>query len=168
MPEPYELLDEATAAPDASSFLRQFNASLELFADRSITGDVIFERSPLDFVAYLAALAALDRPTLPRQRFAELTERADAALRQIDLLAVIPLDRHLELHLDEEEDENLRRQMDVELLDLVEHATHAVPVVEIAGPRPARQQELSRAYLSRPNLEATRTAPDQWPFHVKR
>lgn len=143
--EPYVFLDPATGGADVSSFLRQLFVSIELFRDSTVDGDAIFERSPLDFVAYLAALATLGRPALSRSELAEVFDRAATALRYIDMLAVLPLDRHLQLHLDDE-DEDLRGAMDCELLDLLADVECELPVVEIAGSREFRRIQLTAAY----------------------
>src|SRR6185369_16723424 len=59
-PEPYDVLsedygEEFAAEPCAEDFLRQLEFNLERLKQRATEVNVIFERCPLDFLAYLNA-----------------------------------------------------------------------------------------------------------------
>ncbi|MDR5699309.1 hypothetical protein [Agromyces aerolatus] len=143
--EPHEFLERGADA-EPSSFVRQFSVSTELVADATLGGDVIFERSPLDFVAYLTSLGSLGRPSPAPSTLEMMVVRAGAALREIDLLVVVVLDRYVHLALDEDEDAELRTEMNDHLLDLLSDVPGDVTVLEIAGPRERRTQQLNDAY----------------------
>ncbi|RYJ00135.1 MAG: hypothetical protein EON52_24330, partial [Actinomycetales bacterium] len=133
--DPYELLEESTAGSDAGSFVAQ----LELAADRLLPAPpgawVIAERGPLDFLAYLDALAVLDRPTCSVRTRERLEVLAAAAMQHVDLLVVLPLDAGAGIVVPDDEDPALRSAMDDRLLELVEDPALTGParVVELGG-----------------------------------
>ncbi|HEX7829125.1 MAG TPA: hypothetical protein VF787_05690, partial [Thermoanaerobaculia bacterium] len=135
-PEPYEWLDEP-AEPDAESFYRQLELSVERLRRYPPGARVIAERSPVDFLAYLLALDDLHRSGRDCALIASATELAAEGIQQLDLLIVLPLDDGIELA--ESEDLELREAMNERLLDLITTDpyalfTQATPrVVEIEG-----------------------------------
>ncbi|HEX2061204.1 MAG TPA: hypothetical protein VHK90_10720, partial [Thermoanaerobaculia bacterium] len=61
-PEPYEWLDDALAAePSADDFYRQLEISVDRLRGHPRGANVIAERSPVDFLAYLLALVDCGR-----------------------------------------------------------------------------------------------------------
>ena len=58
LPDPFELLDEAAEA-DAAAFVAQLRLSAARLTRLAPGDDVIAERGPLDFLAYLDALDVL-------------------------------------------------------------------------------------------------------------
>src|SRR5262245_55639634 len=62
-PEPYAVMvedygEEFSAEPCVEDFLRQLEFNLERLGHHAAGGKVIYERCPLDFLAYLSALDA--------------------------------------------------------------------------------------------------------------
>ncbi|WP_243075406.1 AAA family ATPase [Microbacterium sp. SS28] len=145
LPDPFDLIDEAWDGPSAAMFAAQ----LRVAADRLVSGefgpDLIAERGPLDFLAYLVAL----REKTGAGMSSELLERSAIitaeALRHVDLLVVLPLTTSERFWVDADEDLELRDTMNDILLDLIEDpdliGTHA-EVVEIAGTRSERSSLL--------------------------
>ena len=81
---------------------------------------MVAERGPVDFLAYLAALADLGR----RSAGPDLTDRLRGltaeAMAHVDLLVVIPLESPDLIRVPDDEDPELRAAMDAHLLDLCE------------------------------------------------
>jgi hypothetical protein len=147
MPDPFELIDERFDQPSPAMFLRQLRIAAERL-ERADAADVIAERSPLDFLAYLAALDQLGRATAS----AEVLERARAltasTLHHVDLLVVLPLTAGGGIRVGADEDLELREAMDAALLELVDDADLILAqtrVVEITGDREARLVALESA-----------------------
>ncbi len=144
LPDPFELIDEAWDAPGAAMFARQLRISADRLA-RDEHSDVIAERSPLDFLAYLMALdewtgAGVSREVLDRSR----AMTADA-LRAVDVLIVLPLSTSNPIDVGAEEFPELRLAMNDELLDLVDDTDLIGPgvhLVEITGDRQQRVAQL--------------------------
>lgn len=144
--EPFEYLDETDASPDALGFLRQLRVSERLLAEYPRSADLIAERSPLDFVAYLLALDELGRSRLSPESIASAIALAERTLGEIDLLAVLPLERRPEFRVGEDEDVPLREEMDRQLLDIVEEYATDLNVIEITGSRDQRRRILADEY----------------------
>lgn len=138
-PEPYEWLDDAAAEPGVDEFLQQFEISIERIGSHSKDANVIFERSPLDFIAYIEALYDLGRAGRDCALLDSMGERAADALAQLDVLVILPLDGRIDIH--ESEDLELREAMDERLLQLVASDPYALltrerpRVLEIRGTR---------------------------------
>lgn len=116
VPEPYEgLLEEGEDfldhyAPEA--FIRQLEHQVKGLS-RCLPGDrVVFDRSPLDFLAYLAAM---DGSAGWSAISVEVLELATSGLRRVDLVLWLPL-RETRAELS---GRSLRRSMDDRLRDLV-------------------------------------------------
>ena len=147
MPDPFELLDEQFDQPSAGMLLRQ----LRVCADRlEQTGppDVIAERSPLDFLAYLLSLGELDRATASDEVLERACELTASALRHVDLLVLLPLNARDRIWIADDEDPDLREATDAALLDLIDDAD-LIPgttcVLEITGDRATRLAALEAA-----------------------
>ncbi|GAA5203357.1 hypothetical protein [Microbacterium jejuense] len=138
--DPFDLLDEAWDAPGAGSFAAQLRIAADRLVADDLGDDVIAERGPLDFLAYLLALGDLTGDSVSH----ELRERAMAltaeALRTVDLLVVLPLDERHPLVHDFDEHAELRDAMNGVLLDLIEDPdlVGELRVIELAGDRAAR------------------------------
>lgn len=147
-PEPYVWLEGLPEEPAADDFFEQLQLSVERLKTYRPGDRVIAERSPLDFVAYLAALVELRRGGRPADVLASAIEIAGDGLAHLDLLVVLPLEPRLAA-VAEDEDPELREAMNDCLLDLV--ATDrfgllgGLTVVEIEGARRDRLDALMRA-----------------------
>jgi hypothetical protein len=130
--EPYILLEEEGYDFEHPPSLEDYKAQLgrSLLALRSPGTRVVFDRTPLDFLAYLAAYE-LDIETETD------TSALRAALESLDLLVVVPITDEAERVLPAAELFQLRRAVNEILLELVYHdplqVCGDVPVVELAG-----------------------------------
>lgn len=135
LPDPFESLDESWDAPSAGMFAAQLRIAADRLTARDGGDHVIAERGPLDFLAYLLALAELtghpDDAFLDRAR--ELT--ADA-MRHVELLVFLPLTDADAIEAGADEYPELRQTMnDVlrELVDDPELVDADLAVLELTG-----------------------------------
>lgn len=143
--DPFEDLDLDDPSSEASfaAQLRLTAARLEATADAS---DVIAERGPLDFLAYLTALDRLGRSG--GSLLARATQIVERSLATVDLVAVVPLDAARPIRVPAEEDPELREAMDdvlLELLDDLEQDGAVRRSLVITGDPVRRLQALSDA-----------------------
>jgi predicted ATPase len=123
-PEPYVVLvedygEEFSAEPCVEDFLRQLEFNLERLDQHYAHKNVIYERCPLDFLAYLNALDANVRETLRK--------RISGAMQHLDLIVYLPLDDSF----GDDEFPKLRRAVDRQLSEILTSAN--VLVVEATG-----------------------------------
>jgi hypothetical protein len=140
-PEPYEALHELlgesfAAEPGADDFLRQLEYQVERLRQYRQGDRVIFERSPLDFVAYLMALTDLRRETADERITEAAIGMAKKAATWLDAIVFLRAGDVEEGSLDEEEDLILRRAVDVRLEDILMDDELRI----FDGPRPAIQE----------------------------
>ena len=91
LPDPFELIDESWDLPG----VEMFTAQLRLSADRLLAHEggenVIAERGPIDFLAYLLAAAELAGGQLPPTLQSRAIAMTASALDDVDLLVVLPI-----------------------------------------------------------------------------
>ncbi|WP_025158676.1 AAA family ATPase [Leifsonia aquatica] len=120
LPDPFELVDEAWGSPSPALFAAQLRLAADRLDPGHDAGDVIAERGPLDFLAYLIALGETtgvsSAPAL-LERSAEITA---AAMQHVDLLVLLPLTAADPIDVGDDEDPELRTAMNDVLLELVD------------------------------------------------
>ena len=136
-PEPYAVLvedygEEFSAEPCVEDFLRQLEFSLERLDQHAAGEDVIYERCPVDFVAYLSVL---DPSSIEMLR-----ERVSEAMRQLDLIVYLPIEN------DNGEYPRLRKAVDRQLSELLTAAN--VTVIEATGTTAQRIKAIENARRS--------------------
>jgi hypothetical protein len=142
--EPYDLLEEAghrfSDPPRNDDFIAlvEYSASLYL---RNTTADIVFDRSPADYLAYLAAgYANSIRPD-------HLAVTADA-LATVDLVILVPIERpDCVVGADAPK---LRRRVDGILREmLIDHAWPFSPsTIEVTGSSTQRAEQVLTALTS--------------------
>jgi hypothetical protein len=136
LPDPFDLLDETWDGPSAASFAAQLRLSADRLDSFDATENVIAERGPIDFLAYLLALESVTGESISRDVLLRSTQITRAALSHVDLLVVLPLTSADAIDVGADENLELRDTMDEMLLDLIDDSDlvgrHA-NVVEIAG-----------------------------------
>ena len=138
-PEPYQTLvedygEEFSAEPCEEDFLRQLEFNLERLGQHAAGENVIYERCPLDFVAYLNALDANVSETLQ--------QRMSDAMQRLDVIVYLPLDDAF----GDEEFPKLRRAVDRKLRELLDSAN--VAVVEATGSTRQRLRTVENALIN--------------------
>lgn len=125
---------------------QQLEICVERLSAHAPGSNVIAERSPLDFLAYLEALRTLGREDTSRMLDAA-RELVSRGMEHVDLLVVLPLNEDIEAP--EDEDPDLREAMDSCLLEMLDGASHEITggahVTEIAGTRRERLAALEAA-----------------------
>jgi hypothetical protein len=149
-PEPYHALSEAGAAfadpPTEDDYLEQLEHSTGRIEERAGEANVVFDRCPLDFVAYLQVLAVRAGEDFD---FDDHREEVASALEGLDLIVFIPAtDRSFDG--DDIAYPKLRKAVDRRLqailledeLSLFEAGKPRI--VELSGPTEARLRDLSQ------------------------
>lgn len=145
--EPYYLLEEEGYESEYPPSTKDYRAQLtrSLLALRSPTEGVVFDRTPLDFLAYLCAQGvdfegAADHASLR------------SALTSLDLLVITPITPETEQILPTAEMLRLREAMNGALLDLLYgdplQLWGDVPVLELNGPLDQRLEAVLAALPS--------------------
>ena len=150
LPDTFEDAEDAADVPSAALFAAQ----LRIAADRLITDDaptLIAERGPLDFLAYLVALAELSGTDLDERVRERATALVTAAMQSVDVLIVLPLSARDDIPLPSDEYPELREAMNDALLDLIDDVdlVEHVRIAEIAG-SPEERLDAMEAFLRRP------------------
>lgn len=94
-PEAYEALQEVygevfAAEPTADDFYRQLEYQVERLRQYAVGDRVIFERSPVDYLAYLLALGDLDRDTADARLAERALEVAQGSIALLDVILFLP------------------------------------------------------------------------------
>jgi len=137
--EPYYLLEEEgyefEFPPSREDYRALLACSVRSLTAPPVRRRMIFDRTPLDYLAYLAATGAdpsAEAGTAPLQ----------PAFGSLDLLVITPITPQTEQLLPPAEMPRLRSQMNDALLELVYddplHAWGDIPVLELSGPPDGR------------------------------
>jgi len=141
LPDPFEYLDEERDAPSAAMFAKQLRISADRLTRGEPADNVIAERGPLDFLAYVLALDSWAGMGVSRELLDRSAVITADALREVDLLVVLPLSTSNPIEVGSEEYPGLRLAMNDELLELIDGADligSDTRVVEITGDRAQR------------------------------
>lgn len=135
--EPYHLLEEDgyehADPPTVEDFQAQLARSIE--ALDAAGPDVLFDRCPLDGVAYLQAM----------DEELEDDDAVRASVATLDLIVLVPIESPDRIVLPAHEDARLRRRMDAALRALVEDGGFEPPIVEVSGSLAERVVQVLRA-----------------------
>lgn len=129
--------------PNAEDFYRQLEFSVERLSTYPAGADVIVERSPLDFMAYIRALADLRRERGCEELIEAAADLAARGMAHIDLLVFLPLDERSGVVAPESEDVELRAAMNECLAEIINNSY--LPAIELRGARSARLATLESA-----------------------
>jgi hypothetical protein len=146
--DPFEFVDFALDEPDASSFSEQLVASARRLLAGGAQRDVIVERGPIDFLAYLAALETLGRGGRSAAAFEQGVELTSRAMDEVDLLVILPLQHRDGPGAADNEDLALRSAVNEALLELSEDAEltgNRARVIEVVGDRATRLAAVNAA-----------------------
>jgi predicted ATPase len=148
-PEPYIVLvedygEDFSAEPSADDLFRQLEFNVDRLRCYRPDEQVIFERSPADFLAYILALGDLKRDEDTSRIVETVLQIVVEAIRYLDMIVFLPLDDVDPIEMSDCEDPELRRAVDLRLLaifgdnefDLV--GSGAPVVLEARGATPQR------------------------------
>ncbi len=135
--EPYVQLEEEghefAHPPSFDDFVTQLERSLELMFDRR--PNLLFDRSPVDFVGYLAA-----HPDGAGFELDDWLEQIRAATSGLDLLVFVPIEDPDRIKVDRGEDLDFRAAVDAKLKEILldEPLDLGVAVLVVEGKRRER------------------------------
>ena len=147
-PEPYtvlveELGEEFSAEPCVEDFLRQLEFNVERLKQHQRGTKVIYERCPIDFLAYIESLSRANT---------DLVDKVSEAIQNLDLIVYLPLDNSITV--DEEEFPKLRKAVDRSLSAIYREDEFGIMsstnlnIVEATGPTLNRLRTLEAAMKS--------------------
>jgi len=148
--DPFEFVESALDEPDASSYFEQLVASARRLLAGGVERDVIVDRGPLDFLAYLAALETLGRGGRSGALLEQGLELTSRAMNEVDLLVILPLEHRDGLAAAADEDLELRSAMNESLLELSDDAELTGDrdrVIEVTGGRATRLAAVNAALV---------------------
>ncbi len=147
LPDPYEeMAFDAFDELDAGLFATQLEIAAARLEEQPAGADVIAERGPMDFAAYLEALVGLGRRGRSSTMLRTGLARSDAILAHVDLWVVLPLSAADRIHVSEDEDPELREAMNDALLEQADAASlTGAAVLELTGSPEERLARLRQA-----------------------
>jgi len=159
-PEAYTVLvedfdEEFSSIPTADDFRRQLDFNIERLRSHQPGERVIYERSPVDYLAYIVAIEELGREKVPPSFLAALKKNVDEAVAYLDLIVFLPLESHFEVS--EDEDLELRRKVDqclTEFFDVDEFGSVRVVVATGSTIRRLQTIETAISYLKRAAIKS--------------
>ena len=118
-PEAYEALQDEhgesfAAEPSAEDFRRQLDHCVDRLEQYRESDNVVFERCPADYLAYMLALRYLGRDSQASQVAAESVGIARSGMKRLDIVVLARLDEE-NFEVADEEDPELRRLVDEKL-----------------------------------------------------
>lgn len=147
--EPYyklqdEKIMELSLEPSLDSLLEQLDYSIEQLNIHENEANVIFDRCPIDFIAYAMCVAdedAIDiNDTEVSERFPDIKE----ALNNLDLIVFVPISKENSIEYTEENpayrkaaDKNFKKIYRDDLCDIFPRYNHP-RIIEVFGDRDAR------------------------------
>ncbi|MTI33020.1 AAA family ATPase [Xanthovirga aplysinae] len=137
--EPYYLMDEEghifSDIPSLDDYILQLEFSIELIADSE--QDVIFDRCPIDMLAYIQAQNELDTDYLSL-----LYHKVENVITELDLIVFLPIEEPDGIGCDESDLPQLRKEVDEILHDLV--WDFGIEVMEVQGSPLSRKNQVMK------------------------
>jgi AAA domain len=123
-PEPYTVLQEDygeifAAEPSADDFYRQLEFNINRLRSCRSNERVIYERCPIDFLAYLLALDDLRRDKVASLLVESSLDMVKEGLELLDLIIFLPLDDMYGNGRSDSEDQELRIAVDDRLVGIL-------------------------------------------------
>lgn len=123
-PEPYTVLvetygEEFSSEPCVDDFYRQLEFNVAQLRRNSADDPVIYERSPVDFLAYILALKDLKRDDVDSRLVKTALELVTEAVRHLEIIVFLPLRDSDGVDVPADEDPKLRRAVDSRLVSLL-------------------------------------------------
>lgn len=143
--DPFDDIDSHDPS-SAASFVAQLRVTVARLRESAGERSVIFERGPLDFLAYLTALEMLGRGD--DALLARAHELVESSMADIDLIAIVPLDARHPIDLPDDEDPELREAMEdalLEALDDLERVGDMPSIAMLTGSPGERLVQLEQA-----------------------
>ena len=138
-PEPYTILveefgEDFSAEPCVEDFLRQLEFNISRLKQHERGDRVIYERCPIDFVAYIECLS----PTT-----SILEDDVRESIQNLDLIVYLPIDNTIDAG--DDEFPKLRKAVDRRLNAIYDEDDLGIKIVEATGPLEKRLRTIEAA-----------------------
>lgn len=115
--EPYYVLQEQfgidfAEEPTQDSFITQLEYSLERTNAYEKKDNVIFDRCPIDYIAYLMYVSKRDFGNTSLDHLSDLMRQVAMSIERLELIVFLPIVDQQEMMLSSDEDENFRIEVD--------------------------------------------------------
>lgn len=152
--EPYEQLEaskemELSLEPSLDSLLEELDYSIQQLNQSAQEKNVIFDRCPVDFIAYAMCIAAKDAFDINDSEVAERFPEVKEALNHLDLIVFLPMTQEHPIDYTEENplyrkaaDKYFKRLYRDEVCDIFPRYGHP-KIIELWGDRSARIKKLA-------------------------
>jgi len=137
----YELAQQEQGASDFSmeSMQEQLAMSIQLLEESTDYEDVIFDRCPIDFIAYMMYFAETDHFDLADSEISESFEPVIEAIQTLDLIVFLPLGADCQIEYFDS-DTDMRNDVDRHFKQLYRDNTFGLfpdynepPIIELSG-----------------------------------
>jgi AAA domain len=123
-PEPYTVLvqdygEEFSSEPCTDDFYRQLEFNVDRLGRYPAGSPVIYERSPVDFLAYILALRDLNREHVNPSVVETVLGMVLESMRNLDLIVLLPLEDADGIDFPDAEDRDLRTAVDSRLASIL-------------------------------------------------
>jgi hypothetical protein len=160
-PEPYAVLEEEygevfAAEPSQDDFFRQLEFNVDRLRLYKPGERVIFERSPVDFLAYMLALNDLRRGEKTTRLIEMSLDLLTDAISFLDLIVFLTLDDEDGIVISDSEDAQLRGAVNSRLMDILNDdqfdlfSSHRPLVVQAMGSTAQRLRTLENVLGAQP------------------
>lgn len=158
--EPYyklqdEQLIELSLEPSLESLLQQLDLSIQQTNQHKDEKNIIFDRCPIDFVAYAMCIAEAENFDINDSEVAERFSDIKAALNNLDLIVFAPLSKENQITYTEENpeyrklaDKFFKKIYRDDIIDIFPGYNHP-RIIEVTGDRKTRVKVLE-SYLTQP------------------
>lgn len=158
-PEPYHALvedygEEFSSEPCVDDFYRQLEFNVDRLRLHSSGDRVIYERSPVDFLAYILALGDLKRDVVDPRLCEAALGLVLEVIQHLDLIVFLTLDGAVDIEAPVAEDLKLRKAVDSRLVAIFDGdefgvvSSGSVAVVEATGSTAQRLHTVEEAMRS--------------------
>ena len=161
--EPYYALQERFGVvfaeePTPESFFTQLEYSLERTQAYEKKDNVIFDRCPIDYLAYLMHVSKRDLGDTSLDHWGDLARKVAKSLERLELIAFLPIVEGQEIMLSFDEDEDFRLAVDRYFKQIYREDIYGLfsgqqpEVIELWGSRQSRlarlESQLARCPIS--------------------
>jgi len=143
--EPYhDHTTELSLEPSLESLCEQLDGSIELINKHSNTQNIIFDRCPVDFLAYAMCISEQEESDINDTEIADRFADIKTALNNVDLIVFLPISKENDIIYTEENpayrklaDKCFKKLYRDEVCDIFPGYNHP-RIIEVVGERAAR------------------------------
>lgn len=151
--EPYHQL-ESVLEPSLDSFIEQLDYSIEMLNTHVNESNIIFDRCPVDFLAYAMCTLEQEHIDINSSEVSERFSDIKAALDNLDVIVFLPIEKEHTIEYTEDDaafrkevDKRFKRLYRDDIFDIFPRYDHP-KIIEIWGDRSARVKKLELSLTS--------------------